>query len=220
MYGNRNKETVFVPIRMAQEITGLGQEALRKYADKNEIECYRTPSGQRKFNKNSLLEFISSSNDDSKVKDIPRKNYLYARVSSKKQMDDLSRQVEYLRRPEYSDFSLVTDIGSGINFKRKGLQTILDSCIQGIIGTIVIAHRDRLCRFGYDLLKSVVTKSGGNIKVLDDHQNKSSEQELAEDLLSIIHIYSCRQMGKRSYSKVHKIEKNSSKIVCIAEGED
>jgi putative transposase len=79
-------------------------------------------------------------------------------------MDDLSRQIEYLRQPtEYSDFILITDIGSGINFKRKGLQTILDSCIQGIIETIIIAQRDRLCRFGYDLLESVVTKSGGGL---------------------------------------------------------
>jgi predicted site-specific integrase-resolvase len=124
MYGNKYKENDFVPIKMAQKITGLGQETLRKYADKNEIECYSTPSGQRKFNKKSLFEFISGSNDDLQVQSISKKNYLYARVSSKKQVDDLSRQVEYIRRPEYSDFSIVTDIGSGINFKRKGCHQI------------------------------------------------------------------------------------------------
>ena len=93
----------------------------------------------------------------------------------------------------------MSDIASGINFNRKGLQTILDSCIQGTIGEVVIAHRDRLSRFGFDLIKIIIEKAGGKITILDDENNKSTEQELAEDLLSIIHIYSCRQMGRRSY---------------------
>ena len=75
----------------------------------------------------------------------------------------------------------------------------MDSCLQGTIGEIVIAHRDRLSRFGFDLFKLIIQKAGGNIIVLDDEKNKSTEQELAEDLLSIIHIYSCKQMGKRKY---------------------
>ena len=103
------------------------------------------------------------------------------------------------RKPEYSSYTTISDIASGINFKRKGLQTILDSCIQGVIGEVVIAHRDRLSRFGFDLVKIIIEKAGGTITILDDEENKSSEQELAEDLLSIIHIYSCRQMGKRNY---------------------
>ena len=93
----------------------------------------------------------------------------------------------------------ISDIASGINFKRKGLQTILDSCIQGVIGEVIVAHRDRLSRFGFDLIKLIIEKAGGTITVIDDTQHKSTEQELAEDLLSIIHIYSCKQMGKRSY---------------------
>lgn len=75
--------------------------------------------------------------------------------------------------------------------------------MQGNIGTVVVAHRDRLCRFGFELIEQVVQLGGGRIIVDDDSdQHKSSEQELAEDLLSIVHIYSCRQMGKRRYTKV------------------
>jgi predicted site-specific integrase-resolvase len=117
-------------------------------------------------------------------------------------MDDLSRQIGYLRHytPEYDSFTTLEDIGSGINFKRKGIQALLDRCLSGRIGTVVVAHRDRLSRFGFDLIKSIIEKAGGKIIVIDDTQGKSSEQELAEDLMSIVHIYSCRQMGKRSYS--------------------
>ena len=132
-------------------------------------------------------------------------NYIYTRVSSKKQLDDLSRQIKYIqeRNSEYSSYISISDIASGIwfiNHKRKGLQTILDSCIQGVIGEVIVAHRDRLSRFGFDLIKLIIEKAGGTITVIDDTQHKSTEQELTEDLLSIIHIYSCRQMGKRSYS--------------------
>ena len=155
------------------------------------------------------------NNDDAndKVNENTKQNYIYTRVSSKKQSNDLYRQIEFIRnkRPEYSSYISISDIASGINFKRKGLATILDASLQGTVGEIIIAHRDRLCRFGFDLIKLIIEKQGGKITVLDDEQNKSSEQELSEDLLSIIHIYSCRQMGKRSYKTKIKNIKNTHK---------
>ena len=135
-------------------------------------------------------------------------------------MDDLARQTEYLqqRRPEYASYISITDVASGINFKRKGLQTILDACLQGTIGELVVAHRDRICRFGFELIESLVQKAGGKITVLDNDGNKNTEQELAEDLLSIVHVYSCRQMGKRSYTnRAIKINQNTVETECSAE---
>ena len=83
----------------------------------------------------------------------------------------------------------------------------MDASLQGTVGEIIVAHRDRLCRFGFDLIKLIIEKQGGKITVLDDEQNKSSEQELSEDLLSIVNIYSCRQMSKRSYkTKIENIK--------------
>jgi len=151
------------------------------------------------------------SND--KIDKDKKQNYIYTRVSSKKQADDLSRQIEYVRnkRPEYASYIPISDIASGINFNRKGLSTILDAALQGIIGEVIVAHRDRLCRFGFDLIKLIIEKQGGKITVLDDERNKSSEQELSEDLLSIVHIYSCRQMGKRSYKPRTQIIENPIK---------
>lgn len=198
---NEKKEG-FLSIGNASKVSGLGTQTIRKLFDEKKIDGYKTPSGQRRICKSSLYKMLESSNSNEPEPgpERERKNYIYARVSTKKQMDDLSRQVKYLNRPEYDGYILIEDIGSGINFKRKGLQTILDSCLQGTIGEVVIAHRDRLCRFGYELIQTIIEKAGGTIKVLnEDGRDKTAEQELSEDLLAIIHIFSCRQMGKRKY---------------------
>jgi predicted site-specific integrase-resolvase len=215
MNGKENKKT-FVSINEASDITGLSIQTIRKLGDTNEVKCYKTPSGHRRFDKQGLEAFCHAKFIDEQIPTNKKCNYIYTRVSSKKQLDDLSRQIEYIkqRRAEYASYTFISDVASGINFKRKGLQTILESCIQGTIGELVVAHRDRLSRFGFDLIKTIVEKAGGTITVLDDEQNKSSEQELAEDLLSIIHIYSCRQMGKRSYkttlAKISKVENQTN----------
>lgn len=193
------KRKEYVSVGEAARLSGLESQTIRKMADEASILCYRTPSGQRRINVQSIQELCSHAISPCEKQTIQKKNFIYARVSTNKQMDDLSRQIEFLRRPEYSDYLLVSDVASGINFKRKGLSTILEACLQGSIGEVVVAHRDRLCRFGFDLIESMVTKAGGKIVVLQDNHNKTDEQELTEDLLSIIHVFSCRQMGKRSY---------------------
>ena len=192
----------YVSVSRAAELSGLSLQTIRKFADQGTIKSYRTPSGQRRFCTDSLKEMFGTKLFTEKILSDKRINIVYTRVSSKKQSDDLVRQLEYIKskNPIYSSYVSIQDIGSGINFKRKGIETILDRCTQGTIGEIVIAHRDRLCRFGFDLLKMFVEKSGGTIKVIDDDQeHKSSEQELSEDLLSIVQIYCCKQMGKRRY---------------------
>lgn len=201
MDDNKNIKIEYIPILEASKITGLSIQTIRKLGDKKEIKCFKTPSGHRRFNKQDLEKFCDSNTINEEKSENTQVNYIYTRVSSKKQLDDLSRQIKYIQqqKPEYSSYISISDIASGINFKRKGLQTILDSCIQGVIGEVIVAHRDRLSRFGFDLIKLIIEKAGGTITVIDDTQHKSTEQELAEDLLSIIHIYSCRQMGKRSY---------------------
>lgn len=204
----------FITIFEAAKITGLSYQTIRKLGDQQKIKCFKTShGGHRRFNKQDLEKFCGIAPIDLQVSDNQKCNFIYTRVSSKKQLDDLSSQIEYVkqRKPnEYASYTVISDIASGINFKRKGLQTILDSCIQGTIGEIVVAHRDRLSRFGFDLLQLITEKAGGKITVLDDEQNKSTEQELAEDLLSIVHIYSCRQMGKRRY-KNKQVESTEDK---------
>jgi putative resolvase len=122
------KQKQFITVGEASSITGIEAQTIRKMADNASFICYRTPSQQRRINLQSLQEFISNSISNQNISQVSRKNILYARVSSKKQMADLSRQAECLKRatPEFSDYELISDIASGISFKRKGLSTILD----------------------------------------------------------------------------------------------
>jgi predicted site-specific integrase-resolvase len=198
---NDEKKTQFINIREAVSISGIGIQTIRKLCDTNKITCYKTPSGQRKINKSSLEQMCNIVHDNEKVSIDSKENYIYSRVSSKKQMDDLSRQTNFIRTsdPKYESYVSITDIASGINFKRKGLWTILDSALQGTLGEVVIAHKDRLSRSAFDLIQCIIEKSGGNITILDDEKNKTSSEELAEELLSIIHVYSCKEMEKRRY---------------------
>jgi predicted site-specific integrase-resolvase len=99
---------------------------------------------------------------------------------------------------------LVTDVGSGINWKRKGLTTILDKAMHGDISEIVVAHRDRLCRFAFELLEWIFERNGVKLVVLNEEKDHSSDQELTDDILSIIHVYSCRKMEKRRYKNKDK----------------
>jgi predicted site-specific integrase-resolvase len=122
----------------------------------------------------------------------------YCRVSFKEQLDDFEKQKDFYRRT-YPDHQLVEDIGSGINFKREGLQTILELVMQGKVEEIVVSHRDRLCGFAFELIEWILAKNNTKLVVLDKTKDKSNSQELADDILSIIHVFSCRQMGKRRY---------------------
>lgn len=173
-----------IPIRKVCKLIGLQAHTIRSWADSGKLKSIRTPSGQRLFPKSQFQTFMQSLHAFKE-----KENIVYCRVSSKKQLDDLERQTQSLQSL-YPNYKLITDCGSGINWKRKGLRTILEFAMQGTIGELVVAHKDRLCRFWFDLIKFIIESNGGTIVVLDETKEVSTEQELAEDLLSIIHIYS------------------------------
>ena len=129
---------------------------------------------------------------------------IYTRVSSRKQSADLQRQVDFLKE-RFPDHEVITDIGSGLNFKRKGLQTILERLFKKTIGEVVVAHKDRLCRFGFDLFK----QHGAIFTVVDRESIKEPLTEFAEDVMSIITVFTARYYGKRTYN-VYSKDKNIS----------
>lgn len=196
----------YLPSRKACQFTGLGYQTLRSYADKGQVKTYKTPSGQRMYNKSCLENLIHGF-----IPTQDKKKIIYCRVSSRKQLDDLERQCTSLQS-QFPNHELIKDCGSGINFKRKGLETILQLSMQGKLEELVVAHKDRLCRFGYDLIQFICSQNNTRIVILDKDENKSSEQELAEDILSIITVFACKQMGKRKYRPINEVSK--SKIVC------
>lgn len=172
--------------RKAALILGVHPNTLRRMADDGDIETIRI-SGQRKYNVEAYLGPVKSA------------VVCYCRVSSYKQKDDLARQVSFMQE-RYPEAEIIKDIGSGINFKRKGLNAILERAMRGTNVTLVVAHRDRLARFGHELIRFVVESNGGKLVVLSEDA-LSPEVELTKDLLNILHIFSCRMHGLRNYKK-------------------
>jgi predicted site-specific integrase-resolvase len=176
----------YVPSRVAAKKLGLHPNTLRKWADAGKINHVKMASGQRRYDIETFLGEAS-----------PAETICYCRVSSYKQKDDLRRQVAFMSE-QFPAARIIKDIGSGINFKRKGLKAVLDSALDGHKLTVVVAHKDRLCRFGFDLIQWLIERSGGEVLVLNESK-LSPEAELTQDLLTILHVFSCRMHGLRSY---------------------
>jgi putative resolvase len=136
---------------------------------------------------------------------------IYGRASSAGQLEDLANQLSFLR-----DFAnarglivdeVLTDIGSGLNYKRKKWNVLLDDCFEGNVTTILVSNQDRFVRFGYDWFASFLEKRGVEILVVKN-DSLSPRQELVDDLISIIQVFSTRIYGLRKYKK--KIEEDES----------
>ena len=119
------------------------------------------------------------------------------------------RQKDYLKS-KYPNHEIISDIGSGINQKRKGLLSILEQSDKGIVEEVVVAHKDRLARFAFELIQLLLEKNGCKLVVLNEPV--SEEEKLTDDILSIIHIFSCRRMGKRKYKKDGKSQNKTHNI--------
>ncbi len=130
----------------------------------------------------------------------------YCRVSEKSQSDALASQVADLQK-HYPEAEIIRDFGRGINFKRKGLIALLERLLRGDKLRVVVAHRDRLARFGGEVIQFLVEQNGGEVVVLDKNVH-SPEQELTEDLLEILHVFSCRMYGLRKYRKQIKEDRD------------
>ena len=173
--------------RDASKALGVHPNTLRKMADEGIIETIRI-SGQRRYNVDGYLGERASATV-----------ICYCRVSSYKQKDDLERQIAFMRE-RYPKAEIIKDISSGLNFKRKGIKTILERAMRGEQLTVVVAHRDRLARFGSELIRFVIEHNAGQLVVLSE-DSLSPEAELTRDLLNIIHVFSCRMHGLRHYKK-------------------
>jgi predicted site-specific integrase-resolvase len=139
---------------------------------------------------------------------LDRKVIGYCRVSSNKQKDDLQRQVENMQlylTAQGKPFEIISDIGSGINYKKKGLKELIKSISQNKVDRVVVLYKDRLLRFGYELVEYIASLYNCEIEIIDNTE-KSEQQELVEDLVQIITVFSCKLQGKRA-NKARKLVK-------------
>ena len=199
----------YVSGQKASELLGVHQRTLYQWDKKKLIETIRTPGGKRLYNVKKYQEQNNKNESNFKVvnnKEINelyqnRNKIIYARVSSLGQKEDLERQIDFLKN-KYPSYKLISDIGSGMNLNRKGLRSIIDKAIKGEIEEIVIVHKDRLCRFGYELIEDIITKySKGTITILEETEKKEPKEELVEDVLQIMNIFVAKMNGMRKYEK-------------------
>ena len=188
-------DSKFVRAKEAKEILKVSTVTLRKYGDTGKIECVRLPSGKRLYN---IQKYLIDRNINSTTSN--GKKVCYCRVSSQSQSDDLERQVNFMKE-RYPDHEIISDIGSGINFDRKGLNYLIDLAIIGELKELVISYKDRLCRIGYNLIERLLTKySSTNIIIVNDNTETVNE-EMANDVLQILTVYTAKIHGMRKYNK-------------------
>ena len=179
-----------ISIKEASKILGVSEKTLRIWEKEGKITASRTEGGHRRYEIKDLIK----SNKDKLL------TIAYARVSSNDQKEDLKRQeivLESYCASKGFEFEVISDLGSGLNYKKKGLKELLKLITQNKVDKVVVLYEDRLLRFGYELVEYLASLYNCEIEIIDNTE-KSEQQELVEDLVQIITVFSCKLQGKRA----------------------
>lgn len=180
----------------ASKKLGVHWQTLRNWDANGMIETVRTPGGKRMYNVNKYL--ADNKKPEEVVAEIPKKKICYCRVSTLNQKPDLQHQIDLMKK-KYPNNEIITDISSGLNFNRPGLNKIIKMALNKEVDEIIVTYKDRLARFGFELLENILKESSnGKITVLNNNDD-SPEEELTKDLVSIINVFSAKLNGMRKY---------------------
>ena len=193
----------YYSINKFSKLINVTPQTLRNWEKNGKlIPNHRSKGGHRFYDEGQLNGLLNIHfNKEKKV-------IGYCRVSSKKQTDDLERQIETVKTyllAQGKKFEIISDIGSGINYNKKGLREVIKSIKNNEVEKLVVLYKDRLIRFGYELLEYIAELYNCEIEIIDNTK-KTEEQELVEDLIQIITVFSCKLQGKRA-NKAKKILK-------------
>ncbi len=185
---------MYLSIKEAATFLGVAESTLRRWENEGKLTPERTSGGHRRYSKESLIAF-KDKKDNNKL------TIGYCRVSSSDQKEDLKRQVEnvtnYCIANGYQ-FRIIEDLGSGLNYKKKGLKELLALMENREVERIVVNYKDRLMRFGYEMLEEICKLNNVKIEVINHSEDRTYEEELVEDVLSVITVFSSRLYGSRS----------------------
>jgi putative resolvase len=184
----------FVSASQACKVLGVCHETLRRWSSDGKIRYVH--AGRHTARRYDLTSVIKPAGQESREHG-GRVDIVYARVSTRSQRRFLSNQSQRLVEQFGPDCVVVTDIGSGLNFKRAGLNKILERVVRDQVRNLYVSHKDRLCRFAFDLVEFVCARHGTTIIVAEDGDSKTPESELADDVLSIITVFGARLYGAR-----------------------
>ena len=179
------------------EITGLAQSTLRLMHRKGELVPAKISSGgTRYYSDEQIKEYMG-------IETVSKRIVIgYARVSSRKQEDDLNKQIENLKTYMFAkgySFEMITDIGSSMNYSKNGLTKLLERIHNGEVSKVVVLYRDRLVRFGFELLETVCKLNDCEIEIeIVDNTPKTNEEELVNDLVKVVNVFGNELKGKQS----------------------
>lgn len=163
------------------------------------LKANRTPTDRRYYTYDQYLQFKGVD-----VQDDDRQTVIYARVSTRNQKDDLRNQVAFLRRfcnaKGIVADQCIEDYGSGLNYNRKKWNRLLDEVMERRVRTVIVTHKDRFVRFGFGWFEKFCAKFGTSIVVVNNEE-LSPQEELVQDIVSILHVFSCRLYGLRKYKR-------------------
>ena len=185
-----------VGIGVAAQELGVHPETLRRWEKMGKIEVERTPTGFRRYDLAKLRGLAPHRVPSA------RTTLLYARVSSRDRKDDLARQAALLESFAAANgwtYEVLEDLGSGLNYHKKGLRLLIRRICSGEVGRLVLTHKDRLLRFGSELVFSLCEHFGTEVIIVNASEDASCEEELLEDVLEIITVFSARLYGSRSH---------------------
>ncbi|MBR6071509.1 MAG: IS607 family transposase [Acholeplasmatales bacterium] len=184
------------------QILGVTAQTLRNWDKEGKLKpSYVKSNGYRYYSEDSILAYTQERKTKKELNVIG-----YARVSSKKQSDDLERQINNLKAyldSKYTDYDITTDIGSGINYTKPGLKSLIEKINKKEVDVIVVLYKDRLLRFGFELVEYFAELNNVRIEVLDKI-DKNQDEELVEDLVQIVTVFSCKIQGKRKTKELIK----------------
>lgn len=189
----------------ASEILGIHYHTLYRLAKGGKIETVKIGS-QQMYNVDKYLR-------ENKIEKNNKRKICYCRVSSQKQKEDLKRQIEYMKN-KYPTYEIISDIGSGLNFNRNGLNEIIESAIKGEVEIVVVSYKDRLARFGYELIEKLIKDySNGEIKIENKKEEETPAEEISKDIIAIMNVYVAKMNGLRKYKKeiVNEVNKKEKK---------
>lgn len=195
--------TKYYSINEFSKILGVSAQTLRNWDNNGKLHPHHTSSNGYRYYSHEQLNQVMNVKPN-----LDREVIGYCRVSSNKQKDDLQRQIENMKlylTAQGKPFKIISDIGSGINYKKKGLKELLKLITQNKVEKVVILYKDRLLRFGFELVEYIANLYNCEIEIIDNTE-KSEQQELVEDLVQIITVFSCKLQGKRA-NKARKLVK-------------
>lgn len=185
--------------------TGVSISTLRRWDKEGKLlPAFVSEGGTRYYSDEQLFDLLGKPHIEVKEK----VTIGYCRVSSHKQKDDLGKQVDNVRNYMIAkgyQFEILTDIGSGINYSNKSLNKIIDMVTNNQVDKIVVLYKDRLVRFGFELIENICKKYNTKIEIIDQTE-KTENQELVEDFIQIFTVFSARLQGKRAHKAKKMIE--------------